>query len=109
VGEGIESKSGNSGDGSFASVTARKRPLEPARTVERTSHLALAWNAPVRERGWDHVTHTVISAAIGAGKILRLDREPLRSAIGIAGTAHTALRVTRTAPTDSRRARCPQR
>ncbi|MFC4451650.1 MmgE/PrpD family protein [Halorussus aquaticus] len=57
---------------------------------------ALAWNAPVRERGWDHVTHTVISAATGAGKILGLDREQLRSAVGIAGTAHNALRVTRT-------------
>ncbi|NHN61488.1 MULTISPECIES: MmgE/PrpD family protein [Halorussus] len=57
---------------------------------------ALAWNAPVRDRGWDHVTHTVISAATGAGKMLELDREQLRSAIGIAGTAHNALRVTRT-------------
>lgn len=57
---------------------------------------ALAWNAPVRDRGWDHVTHTVISAAAGAGKLLGLDREQLRSAIGIAGTAHNALRVTRT-------------
>ncbi|WP_276282449.1 MmgE/PrpD family protein [Halorussus caseinilyticus] len=57
---------------------------------------ALAWNAPVRDRGWDHVTHTVISAACGAGTILGLDREPLRSAIGIAGTGHNALRVTRT-------------
>ncbi|WP_435181635.1 MmgE/PrpD family protein [Halorussus sp. AFM4] len=57
---------------------------------------ALAWNAPVRDRGWDHVTHTVISAATGAGKILGLDREQLRSAVGIAGTAHNALRVTRT-------------
>ena len=57
---------------------------------------ALAWNAPVRERGWDHVTHTVISAAAGASTILGLDREPFRSAVGIAGTAHNALRVTRT-------------
>jgi 2-methylcitrate dehydratase len=57
---------------------------------------ALAWTAPVRDRGWDHVTHTVISAATGAGTILGLEREQLRSAIGIAGTAHNALRVTRT-------------
>jgi 2-methylcitrate dehydratase len=56
----------------------------------------LAWNAPVRDRGWDHVTHTVVSAATGAGTILGLNREALRSAIGIAGTAHNALRVTRT-------------
>ncbi|MGA9399736.1 MmgE/PrpD family protein [Haladaptatus sp.] len=56
----------------------------------------LAWNAPVRDRGWDHVTHTVISATAGASKLLGLSREETRSAIGIAGTAHNALRVTRT-------------
>jgi len=56
----------------------------------------LAWNAPVRDRGWDHVTHTVISAAVGAGHARGLDREALRNAVGIAGTAHNALRVTRT-------------
>ncbi|WP_458187640.1 MmgE/PrpD family protein [Haladaptatus sp. NG-WS-4] len=56
----------------------------------------LAWNAPVRDRGWDHVTHTVVSATAGAAKLLGLDREETRSAVGIAGTAHNALRVTRT-------------
>lgn len=56
----------------------------------------LAWNAPVRDRGWDHVTHTVLSAATAAGRTYGLDREQLRNAIGIAGTAHNALRVTRT-------------
>jgi 2-methylcitrate dehydratase len=56
----------------------------------------LAWNAPVRDRGWDHVTHTVVSAAVAAGNARGLTREPLRNAVGIAGTAHNALRVTRT-------------
>ena len=56
----------------------------------------LAWNAPVRDRGFDHVTHTVVSAATGAGRVRGLDRNELRNAIGIAGTAHVALRVTRT-------------
>ncbi|MFB6113872.1 MAG: MmgE/PrpD family protein [Halodesulfurarchaeum sp.] len=56
----------------------------------------LAWNAPVRDRGFDHVTHTVISQAAGAASVLDLDREAIRSAIGIAGTANNALRVTRT-------------
>ncbi|MFT4889628.1 MAG: 2-methylcitrate dehydratase [Halobacteriales archaeon] len=56
----------------------------------------LAWNAPVRDRGWDHVTHTVISAAAGVAEMLDLDVETTRDAIGIAGTAHNALRVTRT-------------
>lgn len=56
----------------------------------------LAWNAPVRDNGWDHVTHTVISATCGVAKLLDLDVETTRNAIGIAGTAHNALRVTRT-------------
>ncbi|AEH39302.1 MmgE/PrpD family protein [Halopiger xanaduensis] len=56
----------------------------------------LAWNAPVRDKGWDHVTHTVLSAVCGVAKVLDLDVETTRDAIGIAGTAHNALRVTRT-------------
>ncbi|WP_225336349.1 MmgE/PrpD family protein [Halomicrobium urmianum] len=56
----------------------------------------LAWNAPVRDRGWDHVTHTVVSATCGVATVLDLDVETTRHAIGIAGTAHNALRVTRT-------------
>jgi 2-methylcitrate dehydratase len=56
----------------------------------------LAWNAPVRDRGWDHVTHTIISATASVGKLLGLDHNELENAIGIAGTAHNALRVTRT-------------
>lgn len=56
----------------------------------------LAWNAPVRNKGWDHVTHTVLSATCGVAKMLDLDVETTRDAIGIAGTAHNALRVTRT-------------
>ncbi|WP_226008121.1 MmgE/PrpD family protein [Natrinema salinisoli] len=56
----------------------------------------LAWNAPVRDKGWDHVTHTVVSATCGVAKVLGLDAETTRNAIGIAGTAHNALRVTRT-------------
>lgn len=56
----------------------------------------LGYNAPVRDKGWDHVTHTVVSAACGAGRVLGLDEEQFRHAIGIAATAHNALRVTRT-------------
>lgn len=57
---------------------------------------ALAWNAPVRDRGWDHVTHTIFSATAASAKLLELDIEQTRNALGIAGTAHNALRVTRT-------------
>lgn len=56
----------------------------------------LAWNAPVRDRGWDHVTHTIFSAAATSARMMDLDREETMNALGIAGTAHNALRVTRT-------------
>lgn len=56
----------------------------------------LAWNAPVRDRGFDHVTHTVLTATCGVGHLLGLETESMQDAIGIAGTAHNALRVTRT-------------
>ena len=55
----------------------------------------LAWNTPVRDKRWDHLTHTVISATCDVAKVLDLDVETTRDAIGIAGTAHNALRVTR--------------
>lgn len=56
----------------------------------------LAWNAPVRDKGWDHVTHTIISQAASAGRARGLETEEMQNAIGIAGTAHNPLRVTRT-------------
>jgi len=77
-------------------VDASGEDLIEAVGVSYEIQAELAWNAPVRDRGYDHVTHTVISATAGAGKLLGLDHEELRNAIGIAGTAHNALRVTRT-------------
>ena len=52
--------------------------------------------APVRARGFDHVTHGAIAAAAGAAKALRLDSLRTANAVAIAGTANNALRVTRT-------------
>ncbi|OYV72311.1 MAG: 2-methylcitrate dehydratase, partial [Deltaproteobacteria bacterium 21-66-5] len=52
--------------------------------------------APVRARGFDHVTHGAIAAAAGAAKALRLDPPRIANAVAIAGTANNALRVTRT-------------
>lgn len=75
---------------------ANGRALLEAVGVAYEIQAELAWNAPVRDRGFDHVTHTVISVAAAAGRLFGLDREELRHAIGIAGVAHNALRVTRT-------------
>ena len=55
----------------------------------------LADCANVRERGWDHVVFGCIASAIGCGKALRLSREQMRQAIGLAAVANTALRQTR--------------
>jgi 2-methylcitrate dehydratase len=52
--------------------------------------------APVRARGFDHVTQGVIAAAAGVGKALLLDVPRLANAVAIAATANNALRVTRT-------------
>src|SRR5687768_7303001 len=47
--------------------------------------------ASLRARGWDHVTYGAFSSAIAAGRLMRLDRERMRHAIGIAGVASAAL------------------
>lgn len=52
--------------------------------------------APLRARGFDHVTQGVIAAAAGVGKALRMDVRSLANALSIAATANNALRVTRT-------------
>lgn len=52
--------------------------------------------APVRDHGFDHVTHLAYSAAAGAARAMGLDAEHTANAIAISGTALNALRVTRT-------------
>lgn len=52
--------------------------------------------APVRARGFDHVTQGAYAAAAGVARALGLDASQAAHAIGIAGTAFNALRVTRT-------------
>ena len=56
----------------------------------------LSESAPVRDRGFDHVTLGAYSVAAGVAKVLDLDREKTANAIAISGTAYNALRVTRT-------------
>jgi 2-methylcitrate dehydratase len=52
--------------------------------------------APVRARGFDHVTQGAYAAAAGTARGLGLDATATANAIAIAGTAFNALRVTRT-------------
>lgn len=59
-------------------------------------HYRLADQAPLMDRGWDHGTYVSFAASTSSGRLFGLDRDALRNAIGIAGVAHNALRVTRT-------------
>lgn len=52
--------------------------------------------APVRSAGFDHVTQGAYAVAAGTARALGLDPSHTANAIGIAGTAFNALRVTRT-------------
>lgn len=52
--------------------------------------------APVRSKGFDHVTQGSFALAAGISKALGLDVQRTANALGICGTAFNALRVTRT-------------
>ena len=52
--------------------------------------------APVRDRGFDHVTQGAYAVAAGVSKALGLDADKTANAIAISGTSLNALRVTRT-------------
>ena len=56
----------------------------------------LSDETPVRAKGFDHTVQGQYAAAAGAAKSLGLDTEQMANAIAISGTAHNALRVTRT-------------
>jgi 2-methylcitrate dehydratase len=49
----------------------------------------------IRARGWDHTTYGSISSTLAAAKLLGLSHDQTVSALGIAGTTGTALRLTR--------------
>jgi 2-methylcitrate dehydratase len=51
--------------------------------------------ASIRARGWDHVTYGSLSSCLAASKLMGLSRDQMTSALGIAGTTGTALRLTR--------------
>ncbi|HET7621894.1 MAG TPA: MmgE/PrpD family protein [Gemmatimonadaceae bacterium] len=81
-----------------ASEAARAdgRTLLTALAVAYQIQCRLSDEAPVRDHGFDHVTHLAYSASAGAARALGLDAERTANAVAIAGTALNALRVTRT-------------
>jgi 2-methylcitrate dehydratase len=72
------------------------RDLLVALAVAYQVQCRLSEVAPVRARGFDHVTQGAYAAAAGVARALRLDASATANAIAIAGTAFNALRVTRT-------------
>src|SRR5215831_7576754 len=72
------------------------RDLLVALAVAYQVQCRLSEVAPVRARGFDHVTQGAYAAAAGAARGLGLDAATTANAVAIAGTAFNALRVTRT-------------
>ncbi len=77
-------------------ASASGQELLTALAVSYQVQCRLSDEAPVRARGFDHVTQLAYAAAAGVAKALRLDEERIANAVAIAGTALNALRVTRT-------------
>ena len=72
------------------------RDLLEALAVAYQVHCRLSDEAPVRAKGFDHTVQGQYAAASGVAKALGLDARRTAHAIAISGTAHNALRVTRT-------------
>lgn len=72
------------------------RDLLTALAVAYAVQIRLSERAPVRPRGFDHVTHGAYAVAAGVSRVLGLDAQHTAHAIAMAGTALNALRVTRT-------------
>ena len=51
--------------------------------------------ASLRSKGWDHVTYGAFSTALCSAKLMKLSKESMRHALGLAGAANVALRQTR--------------
>lgn len=75
---------------------ATGRTLLAALAVAYQVQCRLSDEAPVRDRGFDHVTQGACAVAAGVSRALGLDEERAANAIAMATTALNSLRVTRT-------------
>lgn len=71
------------------------RDLISAIALAYEVHCRLADAASLRVRGWDHVTYGSFTSALAAAKLMRLPKERIVHALGLAGVANCALRQTR--------------
>ena len=79
--------------GQYADCTGEE--LITSVAVAYETHGEMAAKAPGRDIGWDHI-HVVFGSTSAASKLLGLDYEQTRNAVGIATAAYNPLRVTRT-------------
>jgi 2-methylcitrate dehydratase len=75
---------------------ASGRDFLTALAVAYQIHCRLSESAPVRAKGFDHTTQGAYAVAGSVARALQLDATQTANAIGMAGTALNALRVTRT-------------
>lgn len=74
---------------------ANGRSVVTAAAVAYEAYCGIS-DAVRREQGWDHSVQAVIGSAVGAGKILGLDRRKMGNAISLAIIPNMALEQTRT-------------
>ncbi|HWP41405.1 MAG TPA: MmgE/PrpD family protein [Tepidisphaeraceae bacterium] len=77
------------------SARAGGRELIAAIVIAYEVQCRLCDAACIRARGWDHVTYGAFSTALAAGRLLGLEQQKMRHAVGIAGVASAALRQSR--------------
>lgn len=77
------------------SVGATGRELIAAIALAYEVQCRLCDAACIRSRGWDHVTYGAFSTALAAARLMRLDLNRARHAVGIAGVASANLRQSR--------------
>ena len=77
------------------STNANGRELITAIALAYEVQCRLCDAASLRARGWDHVTYGAFSSGLAAARLMGLDAERTRHAIGIAGVASAALRQSR--------------
>lgn len=77
-------------------VQANGKEFLTALALSYQVQIQLSDAVPVRNRGFDHVTHAAYSMASGVAKALRLERTQIAHAIAMSGVSGNPLRVTRT-------------
>ena len=77
------------------SVHARGKDMILSTVLAYEVQCRLCDSANIRHNGWDHVCYGLVSSALSAGKLLKLDRDELTQAVNIALNAHIAMRQVR--------------